>query len=61
VMYASQRIWLNWIAERFMQKPTRPNYSERIYGMSDTVMPLDAYQGNLNYFLEYATAPYEVA
>ncbi|KAF2673199.1 prolyl aminopeptidase-like protein, partial [Microthyrium microscopicum] len=59
VMYASQRLWLDWIAARFAHKSAKSGYSATTYGTGNAVMPLSAYQGNLNYFLEYATAPYE--
>jgi pimeloyl-ACP methyl ester carboxylesterase len=61
VMYASQRIWLDWIADRFSGKPARSGYTNATYQSANTVMPVESYQGNLNYFLEYATAPYAVA
>jgi pimeloyl-ACP methyl ester carboxylesterase len=61
VMYASQRIWLDWVADRFLDKATSFEYTNAIYGSANTAMPVGAYQGNLNYFLEYVTAPYEVA
>jgi pimeloyl-ACP methyl ester carboxylesterase len=60
-MYASQRIWLDWVADRFLGKASRSGYTNATYGSANTAMPLGAYQGNLNYFLEYVTAPYEVA
>jgi alpha-beta hydrolase superfamily lysophospholipase len=61
VMYASQRIWLGWIEDRFKGKTAKSGYSTTTYGQGTAPMPLSVYQGDLNYFLEYSTAEYETA
>ncbi|RMZ87141.1 hypothetical protein DV736_g5638, partial [Chaetothyriales sp. CBS 134916] len=61
VMYASQRIWLQWIADRFAHKPVNKGCQQQTYGQSSAPRPLQDYQGNLNYFLEYANQVYQTA
>ncbi|MCJ1272069.1 hypothetical protein MMC22_011976 [Lobaria immixta] len=58
VMYASQRIWLKWIEDRFAgvaapRECHRSNFS--------SARPYRYYQKELNWFLEFATAPYQTA
>ena len=57
-LYASQRTWLDWIADRFAGRhvPERCQFSR-----VPSVRPYSEYQVNLNWFLEYATDAYEVA
>ena len=58
-LYASQRIWLDWIAERFEGKPAK-----RGCGNGTAYSParrVDVYQRELAYYLEIATQSYEVA
>ncbi|EME40913.1 hypothetical protein DOTSEDRAFT_74462 [Dothistroma septosporum NZE10] len=58
VLYASQTIWLQWIADRFAGEKASPPCSMQKY---HPARPVASYQRNLNFFLEYATSPYEVA
>lgn len=71
-MYATQQLWLSWIGDRFHEKGRKKGthgYSghkagkctmKRIGGR--TPRPLESYNTeNLNYFLEVATSPYQVA
>jgi pimeloyl-ACP methyl ester carboxylesterase len=58
-LYASQRIWLGWIAERFEGKPVKKGCEKR-----ETYRParrIGTYQKELAYYLEFATQSYEVA
>ncbi|KAK3702143.1 hypothetical protein LTR37_015118 [Vermiconidia calcicola] len=58
-LYASQRIWLDWIAERFEGKSVKKGC-----GTKETYRParrVGAYQKELGYYLEFATQSYEVA
>ena len=58
-LYASQRIWLDWIAERFEGKSVKTRC-----GSTTAFRParrVEAYQQELSYFLEIATQSYEVA
>ena len=57
-MYASQRTWLDWIADRFAGKPVSEGCS--ISSVS-SARPYSEYQVELNWSLELATMPYEVA
>jgi pimeloyl-ACP methyl ester carboxylesterase len=61
IMYAAQRLWLDWIADRFEGKPTVKRCNSYIYAASMAPRPVEQYEGDLNYFLEYATAPYQTA
>ena len=58
VMYANQRAWLEWIADRFAGKETPTSCST---SKVSSARPYDDYQAEANWFIEYATAPYEVA
>jgi pimeloyl-ACP methyl ester carboxylesterase len=61
IMYATQQQWLAWLDKRFDKR------SEEVGGCTVTHMggtaprPLTQYQGDLNYFLEYAVDGYTVA
>lgn len=57
-LYAAQRIWLDWIADRFSDTPQSPGCSRRNFS---SFWPQDVYQANGNYYLEYATQGYQVA
>ena len=57
-LFASQRIWLEWIAERFEGKPVNNGCSHQTYKPARRVK---AYQKELAYYLEFATQSYEVA
>lgn len=58
VMYASQRTWLDWIADRFAGKsvPEGCNISS-----IPSFRPYSEYQLDSNWFIEFATAAYETA
>ncbi|KAL9007339.1 MAG: hypothetical protein Q9173_007361 [Seirophora scorigena] len=60
VMYAAQRLWLDWIADRFAGAKVEGAGC----GNRETyhpARPQEAYQAETSYFLEYATQPYQVA
>lgn len=58
VMFASQRTWLDWIADRFADKPLDAGcQTERV----ESARPYSEYQVDPNWFLEYATVAYQVA
>ena len=57
-LYASQRIWLEWIAQRFEGKPVNRDREDMLYRPA---RKLKAYQKELAYYLEVATQSYEVA
>jgi pimeloyl-ACP methyl ester carboxylesterase len=58
-LYASQRIWLDWIAERFEGKPAKTGCGNRT--AYSPARRMEAYQQELAYYLEIATQSYEVA
>ncbi|KAL8840321.1 MAG: hypothetical protein Q9170_001405 [Blastenia crenularia] len=58
VMYASQVTWLDWIADRFAGKPLAAGCQTSRIASS---RPYSEYQINPNWFIEFATAPYETA
>ena len=57
-LYASQRIWLDWIAQRFEGKPVNKDCENMTYRPARRVK---AYQKELAYYMEIATQSYEVA
>ncbi|TKA34166.1 hypothetical protein B0A50_00146 [Salinomyces thailandicus] len=58
VLYASQRIWLDWIADRFAGRETAAPCTRSFYSPA---RKLASYQTELELYLELATQPYEVA
>jgi pimeloyl-ACP methyl ester carboxylesterase len=62
VMYAAQTMWLDWIADRFAgRNVTAKPCTYRTLAEGNIVRLLDEYNGDLSYFLEYATQPYQTA
>ena len=59
-LYASQRVWLEWIWERFEGKKAR-NACCGEKKMYRPARKVETYQKELGYYLEYATQSYEVA
>ena len=58
VMYAAQRTWLEWIADRFAGKEVEDGcQQERIA----SARPYGEYQSSVNWFIEYATQAYQLA
>ncbi|PIA89331.1 hypothetical protein CB0940_06968 [Cercospora beticola] len=57
-LYAGQRIWLDWNADRFADKEILPGCVRRNYS---SYHPQESYQATGNYYLEYATQPFQVA
>jgi len=55
-MYAAQRNWLKWVEERFAGKGVARGCRRREF---ESALPLERYQGELNWFLEYALDVYE--
>lgn len=58
VMYASQRVWLKWIEDRFAgvtapRECRRSNYT--------SARPYHYYQKEVNWFIEFAEKPYQTA
>ncbi|GME46410.1 Secretory lipase, partial [Neofusicoccum parvum] len=58
VMYAGQRVWLDWVADRFAGVPLGGGCRNSSYG---SVRDVDSYLKDFNYFLEPVTSPYQVA
>ena len=62
VLYASKRIWLDWLARRFSsvgQESTEQSCS--ITNVTAGPWPQVNYQAELNYYLEWANQAYQVA
>ncbi|KAF7193720.1 hypothetical protein HII31_04970 [Pseudocercospora fuligena] len=57
-LYAGQRIWLDWIADRFAGNQTTKGCSQRTL---TPARPIESYQKQLAYYLQLATDPYMVA
>jgi pimeloyl-ACP methyl ester carboxylesterase len=57
-LYASQQIWLEWIADRFAGVPVEKGCSRRNIS---SLRPVAAYQAELEYYLQIALEPYVVA
>ncbi|KAL8836246.1 MAG: hypothetical protein Q9170_002990 [Blastenia crenularia] len=51
VMYAAQRNWLQWIADRFEGKVVEKGCQRKEFR---SVLPVERYQKELNWFIEYA-------
>lgn len=61
VMYAGQQLWLERVESLFAMKKRRGKGCVRTTYGATSPRPLTDYSGDLNYFFEYATSPYEVA
>lgn len=55
-MYAAQRNWLRWIEERFEGQGVKDGCVTVEY---ESALPMTHYQGELNWFIEYALDTYE--
>lgn len=58
VMYAAQRLWLQWIEDRFAGAPAPRECRRSDY---ESARPAVSYQREPNWFLGFATLPYQVA
>jgi len=64
VLFAGQRIWLSWLAERFAgvgKEGSAPGAGCATTNYTAQAMPIENYQKELEYFLELATENYQVA
>ncbi|KAL8938400.1 MAG: hypothetical protein Q9216_003917 [Gyalolechia sp. 2 TL-2023] len=59
VMYAAQRNWLQWIADRFEGKPVEGGCRRKEFRGAFVGEEEERYQGELNWFIEYAVDTYE--
>ena len=57
-MYASQRVWLDWIRDRFDRVQVLPGYQS--VEIRRPPRPLESYQADPNWILKTAEAPYEL-
>ena len=57
VMFASQRVWLDWIAERFAGRRVAKGCHSSVF---NSARPFQSYQHELNWILTSATAPYQL-
>lgn len=57
-LYATQKQWLGWIADRFAGVPVAAGCQNTVL---QPYLPIEQYQSELSYYLELATQPYEVA
>lgn len=55
---AGQQLWLDWISDRFSGKPSAGKCTTDTH---KPALPTDAYQTNINYFLEMPLYAYETA
>lgn len=58
VLFASQRLWLGWIEDRFAGKGVNEGCQTSRFA---SARPYQKYQRETNWFLEYATQAYELA
>ncbi|KAL8706893.1 MAG: hypothetical protein Q9225_007899 [Loekoesia sp. 1 TL-2023] len=56
VMYAAQRNWLQWIGDRFEGRAVEKGCQRKNF---QSALPLERYQKELNWFIEYAQDIYE--
>lgn len=63
VVYATQQIWLEWLDQRFSKRGPfhRKGTCSQLEVGSTAPRPLEEYQGEPNYFLEYSLDSYQVA
>lgn len=57
-MYAGQRVWLDWIADRFAGRQAAPPCTVQYY---EPTRPMQTYQKEVMYYLELARQSYQVA
>ncbi len=58
LMFASQRVWLDWIEDRFADRPVAVGCrTSRL----ESARPYQDYLVERNWYLEYVTQPYEIA
>lgn len=55
-MYASQQIWMDWIAARFSGQPTTPGHRSHV---CKPVRPASAQQIDTNWFIQLETEPWQ--
>lgn len=55
-MYASQHIWMDWIAARFAGEPAKPGSHSHV---CEPVRPASAQQVDTNWFIELETEPWQ--
>ncbi|KAL9054494.1 MAG: hypothetical protein Q9162_004140 [Coniocarpon cinnabarinum] len=58
VMFSAQQMWLDWIAARFNGEATEPSCSNEL---QRPIQPVQSYETEINYFLEYPLYAYETA
>lgn len=56
-MYAAQRNWLQWVEDRFEGKQAQKGFVRKEY---ESALPVERYQEELTWFMEYALDNYEV-
>ena len=54
LLYASQRVWLDWIAERFACKPVEPEYSSQV---ASPELGQEQYQSEVNWIVQKPGEP----
>ena len=57
VLYASQQVWLDWIADRFAGKAVATGCSKTLH---TPVLPIERYQSDLNWITKEATQFFEL-
>ena len=55
-LYASQQIWMDWIAARFAREPAKPGYHRHV---CEPIRPASAQQADTNWFIQLATEPWQ--
>ena len=58
VLYASKRIWLQWIRERFEEKEVEAGCRTR---RLESARPYEYYQAEVNWYFEFSEEGYETA
>lgn len=58
MVYASQRLWLDWIAARFAGATVGKECRRSV---AKVTQPLTSYQKEVNWIIQPATKPYELA
>lgn len=59
-MYASQRLWLDWIQDRFDGVPVSAGYDQRSIGPEAIARPAKSYQSDANWIIKTAEDPIQL-
>ena len=59
-MFASQRLWLEWIQDRFDGVPVEDGYIKEVCKVESLARPISSYQSEVNWIVKTADSPIEL-